>query len=159
MAEKVTAKNEESNDLSVLMPDRKITLAGETITVREYSFKDVLAIRLEIDRFVALIVAEMNGTSKITIDQTDKTIMNIFQIVHSLISISIQKPITWIEALPYEDGLQLLDLWWVVNSGFLMNSVIEGYGELPLTAAILTDISQAKDGLLNYFGSYIQKAK
>lgn len=35
----------------------------------------------------------------------------------------------------------------------------EGYGELPLTATVLADMSQTKDSSLGYFGSYIQKAK
>lgn len=123
MAEKVTATKEESNDLATLMPNREIVLAGETITVREYSFKDALTIGNEIDQFVTLIVTEMNGTNKITIEQADSIIMNNLELVYSLISTSIQKPISFIEALSYEDGLQLLDWWWVVNSGFFMNAV------------------------------------
>lgn len=124
MAEKVTTtKNEEFNNLEVLMPNREITLAGETITVREYSFKDALTIGNEIDQFVTLIVTEMNGTNKITIEQADSIIMNNLELVYSLISTSIQKPISFIEALSYEDGLQLLDWWWVVNSRFFMNAV------------------------------------
>jgi hypothetical protein len=123
MAEKVTATKEESNDLATLMPNREITLAGETITVREYSFKDALTIGNEIDQFVALIVNEMNGTNKITIEQADSIIMNNLELVYSLISTSIKKPISFIEMLPYEDGLQLLDWWWVVNSRFFMNAV------------------------------------
>lgn len=123
MAEKVTATKEESNDLEVLMPNREIVLAGETITVREYSFKDALTIGREIDQFAALIVNEMNGSNKITIEQADMLIMNNLELVYSLISTSIQKPITWIEALSYEDGLQVLDWWWVVNSVFFMNAV------------------------------------
>ena len=35
----------------------------------------------------------------------------------------------------------------------------EGYGELPLTATVLADMSQNKDSSLGYFGSYVQKAK
>lgn len=123
MAEKVTATKEESNDLATLMPNREITLAGETIMVREYSFKDALTIGNEIDQFVTLIVTEMNGTNKITIEQADSIIMNNLELVYSLISTSIQKPISFIEALSYEDGLQLLDWWWVVNSRFFMNAV------------------------------------
>ena len=123
MAEKVTTKNEESNDLEVLIPSREITLAGEIITVREYSFKDALTIGNEIDQFVVLIVAEMNSTNTLSIEQADTIIMNNLELVYSLISTSIQKPVTWIEALSYEDGLQLLDWWWVVNSGFFMNAV------------------------------------
>jgi hypothetical protein len=123
MAEKVTATKEESNDLNALMPNREITLGGEIITVREYSFKDALTIGNEIDQFVALIVNEMNGTNKITIEQVDSIIMNNLELVYSLISTSIQKPISFIEALSYEDGLQLLDWWWVVNSRFFMNAV------------------------------------
>lgn len=123
MAEKVTATKEESNDLEVLIPNREITLAGEIITVREYSFKDALTIGNDIDQFVALIVNEMNGTNKITIEQADTIIFNNLELVYSLISTSIQKPISFIEALSYENGLQLLDWWWVVNSGFFMNAV------------------------------------
>lgn len=123
MAEKVTTTKEEFNNLEVLMPNREITLAGETITVREYSFKDALTIGNEIDQFVALIVAEMNSTNKLSIEQADLIIINNLELVHSLISTSIQKPVTWIEALSYENGLQLLDWWWVVNSVFFMNAV------------------------------------
>lgn len=123
MAEKVTATKAESNDLATLMPNREIVLAGETITVREYSFKDALTIGNEIDQFVTLIVTEMNGTNKITIEQADTIIMGNLELVYSLISTSIQKPISFIEALSYEDGLQLLDWWWVVNSRFFMNAV------------------------------------
>lgn len=124
MAEKVTAiTKEESNDLATLMPNREIVLAGETITVREYSFKDALTIGNEIDQFITLIVTEMNGTNKMTIEQADSIIMNNLELVYSLISTSIQKPILFIESLSYSDGLQLLDWWWVVNSGFFMNAV------------------------------------
>lgn len=123
MAEKVTATKEGSNDLATLIPNREITLAGETITVREYSFKDALTIGNEIDQFVTLIVTEMNGTNKMTIDKADLIIMNNLELVYSLISKSIQKPISFIESLPYSDGLQLLDWWWVVNSHFFMNAV------------------------------------
>lgn len=123
MAEKVTATKEESNDLATLMPNREIVLAGETITVREYSFKDALTIGNEIDQFVTLIVTEMNGTNKINIEQADSIIMNNLELIYSLISTSIQKPISFIESLSYSDGLQLLDWWWVVNSGFFMNAV------------------------------------
>lgn len=123
MAEKVTAKKEESNDLATLMPNREITLAGETITVREYSFKDALTIGNDINQFVALIVNEMNGTNKITIEQADAIFINNLELVNSLISVSINKPISFIESLGYEDGIQLLDWWWVVNSGFFMNAV------------------------------------
>lgn len=123
MAEKVTATKEESNDLATLMPNREIVLADETITVREYSFKDALTIGNEIDQFVTLIVTEMNGTNKITIEQADTIIMGNLELVYSLISTSIQKPISFIKELSYEDGLQLLDWWWVVNSRFFMNAV------------------------------------
>lgn len=123
MAEKVTATKEESNDLATLMPNREITLAGETITVREYSFKDALTIGNDINQFVALIVNEMNGTNKITIEQADAIFINNFELVNSLISVSINKPISFIESLGYEDGIQLLDWWWVVNSHFFMNAV------------------------------------
>ncbi|MCX8712289.1 hypothetical protein J3U57_06235 [Gilliamella sp. B3464] len=123
MAEKVTAKKEESNDLATLMPNREIMLAGETITVREYSFKDALTIGNDINQFVALIVNEMNGTNIITIEQVDTIFINNLELIYSLISTSIQKPISFIESLSYSDGLQLLDWWWVVNSGFFMNAV------------------------------------
>ena len=119
----MTATKEGSNDLATLMPNREISLAGETITVREYSFKDALTIGNEIDQFVTLIVTEMNGTNKMTIEQADLIIMNNLELVYSLISTSIQKPILFIESLSYSDGLQLLDWWWVVNSGFFMNAV------------------------------------
>lgn len=122
MAEKVTAKKEELN-LATLMPNHEITLAGDTITVREYSFKDALTIGNDIDQFVALIVNEMNGTNKMTIEQADSIIMNNLELVYSLISTSIQKPVSFIESLSYSDGLQLLDWWWVVNSHFFMNAV------------------------------------
>ncbi|XKM14237.1 hypothetical protein RCS94_03470 [Orbaceae bacterium ac157xtp] len=122
MAEKVIQK-EETNDLDILMPNREITIANEVITIREYSFKDALTIGAEIDQFTALIVAAMNGTNKITIEQADAIFINNIELVNSLISVSINKPISFIESLDYEDGIQLLDWWWVVVSGFFMNAV------------------------------------
>lgn len=122
MAEKVT-KKEEKNDLAILMPNREINMAGETITIREYSFKDALTCGAEIDQFTALIVTTMNNTNKLTIEQVDTVIMNNIELVYLLISVSINKPTSYIESLSYEDGLQLLDWWWVVNSSFFMNAV------------------------------------
>ena len=122
MAEKVIQK-EETNDLDILMPNREITIANEVITIREYSFKDALTIGAEIDQFTGLIVAAMNGTNKITIEQADAIFINNLELVNSLISVSINKPISFIESLGYEDGIQLLDWWWVVVSGFFMNAV------------------------------------
>ncbi|TQI78699.1 hypothetical protein FHU10_1260 [Serratia fonticola] len=34
----------------------------------------------------------------------------------------------------------------------------EGYGELPITANVLADLSQPKDSALGFFGSYMQQA-
>lgn len=44
----------------------------------------------------------------------------------------------------------------IANLSLLHN---EGYGELPLTATVLADMTQTKDSSLGYFGSYVQKAK
>lgn len=122
MAEKFTAKPE-TDDLAVLMPNREITLSGEKVTIREYSFKDALTIGHQVDQFVSLMVAEINGSNQMTIEQADSIIMGNLELVYSLISTSIQKPVSYIESLSYDDGMQLLDWWWVVNSRFFMNSV------------------------------------
>ncbi|MDF7669885.1 hypothetical protein PT276_01475 [Orbaceae bacterium ESL0721] len=122
MAEKVIQK-EQQDDLAILMPNREISIAGETITVREYSFKDALTIGAEIEQFTVLIVAAMNESNKLTIEQADALIIDNLTLVNSLISIAINKPVSFIESLSYTDGLQLLDWWWVVNSAFFMNAV------------------------------------
>lgn len=44
----------------------------------------------------------------------------------------------------------------VSNFALLHN---EGYGELPLTATVLADMTQPKDSSLGYFGSYISKSE
>lgn len=122
MAEKVI-KQEKRDDLAVLMPNHEITISGKTITIREYSFKDALTIGAEIDQFAALIVTEMNGTNKITLAQADSIIINNLELIYSLVSVSINEPVSFIENASYEDGMQLLDWWWTVNASFFMNAV------------------------------------
>ncbi|MDF7667931.1 hypothetical protein PT273_08770 [Orbaceae bacterium ESL0727] len=122
MAEKVIQK-EQPDDATILLPHRDINIAGETITVREYSFKDALTIGSEIEQFTARIVTAMNESNKLTIEQADALIIDNLALVNALISVSINKPISFIESLSYTDGLQLLD-WWVGGQfRFFMNAV------------------------------------
>lgn len=111
-----------ADDLDTLLPNRTLTLAGETVTVREYGFAE----GLRLQRVAGPVVAAL-ATSAVSGDDGMGTVMDVLaehgERVFDLVAQSIDKPNEFLHGLSDADGQLLLLTWWGVNGGFFVRRV------------------------------------
>lgn len=113
------------NELEIMLPDVTLTLAGESVTVAEYSFVQGMQVQ-------AMAKPLLDGMAKIFLDNLDSADQPADQILNRLgelfgqhpdlmvrlLSMSVGKSEPWIDRLSDGDGQTLLLTWWVVNKDF-----------------------------------------
>jgi hypothetical protein len=114
---------EKEDDLNVLAPDREITVGGETVMVREYSFGEQL-------RHGALLAELTEALRPVKSTDADfvNRLLNIL-VEHQArmldaIALSIGRDRAWIEALSGVEGEALALTWWQVNQGFFVRRLM-----------------------------------
>ncbi|HXD35432.1 MAG TPA: DUF6631 family protein [Rhodanobacter sp.] len=105
-------------DLAILFPEVTATIAGVSVTVREYGFEESL-------RLNALFAPIVNAMSGAAMDGTlqDPASLDVVFSEHAdnvikLIARACDRPEAWVAHLQDEDGQNLRLLWWSVNAGF-----------------------------------------
>lgn len=99
MAKRVQAQSQEpsaaqaAEDLSVLMPDQIIPLAGQQITVREYPFMAWLKLKPICGPVIEDFAGFLSRGDDIELDELLESFENHFQIMQKLYAESIQQPI------------------------------------------------------------------
>lgn len=122
----MNAKSDDTNDLDVLLPDRDITLRGEPVTVREFSFVQGLKaeplVRPMINDLQTLFAAEAGE------DVEFSRLAEIFgrhaDAFLRLVSLCVDRPVEWIEQLSDEDGQLLTMTFWTVNARFFTRRLV-----------------------------------
>ncbi len=115
-----------ADDLQILMPDADLTIAGETITVREYRFFDGLALRQQaapfFDDLYNLLGRE--GAAPPSFDEIEMLVATHAELVKAMVALSVARTAEWVAALSETEGDALLITWWQVNSGFFIRRVM-----------------------------------
>lgn len=123
-----------SNELEILNPDRTITVGGESVTVREYSWPEAM----ELAATAAPVLAEMKtlfaAGGDVSLEDLADLITRHRAIMFDLIARSIDRPVAFIEGLTDSDGLLLLTCYWRVNSGFFVRRLIMRLADQPENA-------------------------
>lgn len=110
-----------ASDLEVLFPDREVTLAGKTFTMKELRFAQQL-------QYHHLLQPIIKGFDQVDLDASiEDSANNVLDIlsleyesVIQLMAICSGQSVSWIKSLPSAEGEELLLFWWAVNSRFFI---------------------------------------
>lgn len=115
------------DDLSVLHPDITLTIAGESITVREYGFIEGMGLR----PVVAPLIADLCTlivTKPLAEDVYDVLGTHV-DLMRQAIAVSVDRDPAWVEALNDRDGDDLVQAWWTVCGPFFLRQVVRRWQE------------------------------
>ncbi|MCW2478831.1 DUF6631 family protein [Candidatus Symbiopectobacterium sp. NZEC135] len=130
----MSTSKETQSDLETLIPERTLTIAGETVTVREYSLMDSLELHAPITQLVSAL-AEVMKLRAMAYDEVAALLAQHASIIPVLIARSVDKPVEWVAALPAQDGTTLLDWFWTVNRHFFTSAAVRRLTILAAQAA------------------------
>ncbi|HFJ3367574.1 TPA: DUF6631 family protein [Salmonella enterica] len=118
-----TSSTDGDDDLSVLLPEQSFTLAGETVTLREYSLRDTLTLHAVLAPVVNAL-ATVTENAWASYERVETVLAAQHEAVIILVAHSINKPPSFVEDLSGTEGMTLMDWWWSVNRHFFMTAVI-----------------------------------
>lgn len=117
---------QKQDELNVLFPNEKITIAGEQIEVKEYSLIQQLQHRALFMPFVSALRATLSKEeAEFGLDGLMNCISEHYQEVLQLVSISVGKPLEWVQTLTGEEAEAVLMMWWTVNSDFFTRQAVQ----------------------------------
>lgn len=111
------------SELETLIPERTITIAGETLTVREYSLVDSLELHAPIAQLVSAL-AEVMKERAMAFDEVEALLARHAGIIPALVARSVDRPEAWVAALSATEGQTLLDWFWTVNRHFFTTAAV-----------------------------------
>lgn len=112
-----------ANDLEVLHPNRSATIAGRSVTVREYGFIEGMRLRPLLQPFLDDLHAMMLGDTLPGLDQITMTLGTHIDAVSEAVAVAADIELEWLTGLGQDDGMHLLMLWWGANGPFFVRSV------------------------------------
>lgn len=127
MAKKVAKPNpapeEGADDLQVLHPNRTATVAGRSITVREYGFIEGLGLRPLAQPLLDDLHAQVGASGVPELDGILVLLGKHSEIVAELVAVAADVEVPWVRGLKQDDGYILLMMWWGANGPFYVRSV------------------------------------
>lgn len=117
---------QKKDELNVLFPNEKLTIAGEEIEVKEYSLIQQLQHRALFMPFVTALRGTLSkAEAEFGLDGLMNLIAEHYQDVLQLVSLSVGKPLDWVQSLTGEDAEAVLMMWWAVNSDFFTRQAVQ----------------------------------
>ncbi|AKO44815.1 DUF6631 family protein [[Haemophilus] ducreyi] len=116
----------EKDELNVLFPHQKLTIAGEEIEVKEYSLIQQLQHRALFMPFVTDLRTTLSqADTQFGLDPLMSLLAEHYQDVLTMVSLSINKPLEWVQNLTGENAETVLMMWWTVNSDFFTRQALQ----------------------------------
>ncbi|MFU8924897.1 DUF6631 family protein [Acinetobacter puyangensis] len=113
-----------AEDLATIFPETTITIAGETITVNEYTFMKWVQLKsLHKDFIQALSELVAQSGEGVLVDDLFEFFEDHSTDLSSFLSDSIGKDWEWLEPLTDADMTVLLMSWWQVNKHFFLRAI------------------------------------
>ncbi|ENY6783314.1 DUF6631 family protein [Providencia rettgeri] len=112
--------------LTILLPERTLTLAGRTVVVHEYTLMEQLQHRAPLTQISQAFKTAMDtyGEAPIPLD----TLMDILATHHKsvllVVAVACSEPLEWVNGLTGEDADALLYTWWGVNAPFFIRNAL-----------------------------------
>lgn len=118
--------DDKTNDLAVLLPDREVTVAGETLTVREIRFGERVRHAAQVEALLTAMWAAIRDAEgqEITGALLDAVFASQSEAFATLMAVSVGKPREWLDTLSDADGSLLMYEFWGVNSRFFMRQLV-----------------------------------
>lgn len=111
---------ETDETLDILLPDKRLVIGGEAITMRELRFGELMKfgeeIQLLADAFSVMPEEQLSGADGI--DQLVVLLVQHQWAVMPMVSECCDKPLAWIEHLSLNEGIELMVVWWMANKDF-----------------------------------------
>ena len=117
-----SAADQAAEELQILNPDAVLQILGETITVREYSHVEQLALKPRVANLSSALAALISASDDTHYEEIEALFEDYEPDVSYLISQSIDKPESYRNGLPGSMADQITVTWWVVNRGFFIKS-------------------------------------
>ncbi|HAT1683657.1 TPA: hypothetical protein I8Y21_004412 [Klebsiella oxytoca] len=132
-------------DLSVLLPDREVRIAGESVTIREYTLQDALTLHALLAPVVEAL-ASVTENAWASYDAVEAVLASQHDAVIPLVAHSISRSPAFVAGLSGSEGMTLMDWWWSVNRHFFMNAVIRRLVCRQVTASASAGSSRSSSG-------------
>jgi hypothetical protein len=119
------ASGDGADDLAILYPERRQTIAGVAITMREYGFIEGVQLAPLVEAVVGALADVASAGDRLTPSALRPAFAAHPDAVVALIAAASDQPEAWVRALSDRDGQALMLLWWVTNADFFVRRVIE----------------------------------
>lgn len=113
-----------NNDVEILDPDVEVTIAGELVTVHEFSFLQGLKLSAQVRPLLDDLEKRLTDQAGLSLDLLADLFADHADLVTQLMAASCGKAVDWVSALNDADGQLLLMTFWQVNSGFFVNRLL-----------------------------------
>lgn len=125
-AKSAPAKKAGADDLQVLHPDRTLSIAGCSVTVREYGFVEGLGLRPLMQPFLDDLYALVKGRQELPpLEEIMVVFGTHYELVAQLMAQSADVELEWVRQLDSRQGQMLLYAWWTVNGPFFVGAVVD----------------------------------
>lgn len=122
---KKSASTPGADDLQVLHPNQTVTIAGRTITVREYGFIEGLGLRPLVQPLLDALHESLAAGQTPDLEHIILTLARNATALRELIAVAADVEPEWIDGLNQSDGHLLLMLWWTANGPFYVRCVFD----------------------------------
>jgi hypothetical protein len=114
----LTAAAPENDDLAILAPGHPMAIAGEKITIREFTFREQLDNR---EPLGTLLDALRPCAGSNDIGGIVDALLSVHTELLALVALAIDRPVAWLENLPAHQGERIIIEWWITNRHFFIN--------------------------------------
>ena len=119
------ASGDGADDLAILYPERRQTIAGVAVTMREYGFVEGVQLAPLVEAVVGALTDVASAGDRLAPNALRPALAAHPDAVIALIAVACDQPEAWVRSLTDRDGQALMLLWWVTNADFFVRRVIE----------------------------------
>ncbi|MDO8706022.1 MAG: hypothetical protein Q7J84_13855 [Sulfuricaulis sp.] len=115
------------HDMEILFPDQTVTIGSETVTVREFRYREGIEATVLARGFLAGLRALLTTTGdEIAAEDLDTLIAEHREAWFKLIAMSCGREVEWLAGLPDREAMKLQMAFWGVNSNFFTRRLLWG---------------------------------
>lgn len=121
------AQSDGADDLEILHPERKLEIAGTTVTMREYGFVEgmrLAATAAPIVHDLSTITGAADDGGMLEYARLQAVFATHVDAITGMVAQACDQPREWVEGLGDGDGQALLFAWWAVNGPFFVRRVL-----------------------------------
>lgn len=135
-------KDKKNNEGDILFPERTLTLNGEKVEVREFTFREEMQAIMVAEEIIADLANLYKSEKEPSFQKIEKLFATHEAAFFELVSLSTGKSVEWLQALPGREGHVLLMTFWSVNSHFFIQRVVmETLATMPTLAEKIASTS------------------